>query len=225
MTGPAARPPGATARRLRAWHRWVLVLGLLALATGVALWPRDEAAVDPVAAPAVTRPAPDLAALRSEAALAPCPAPHPDSSHDPSGPLAGLLLPCLGAEGVVDLGRALAGRPALLNVWGSWCAPCRSELPALQAYAELPDAVELVGVNVEDTEAAALSLLAALGVRFPSVTDPEGRLRTALQVPPALPASYVVFPDGRAQRIVPPVVFTDAEQVRLVVRRYLGVGG
>lgn len=224
MTGPAARPPGAAARRLRAWHRWALVLGMLALAAGVALWPRDEAAVDPVAAPTATRPAPDLAALRSEAALAPCPAPQPGSPA-PAGPLAGLRLPCLGTEGVVDLGSALAGRPALLNVWGSWCAPCRSELPVLQAYAELPDAVELVGVNVEDIEASSLSLLASLGVRFPSVTDPEGRLRAALQVPPALPASHVVFPDGRVQRIVPPVVFTDAEQVRLVVRRYLGVGG
>ena len=224
MTTPAARPPGAPARRLRAWHQWALVLGLLALAAGVALWPRDGAAVAPVAAPAATRPPPDLAVLRSEAALTPCPTPQPDAPA-PSGPLAGLRLPCLGAEGVVELGRALAGRPALLNVWGSWCAPCRSELPALQAYAELPDAVELVGVNVEDTDASALSLLASLDVRFPSVTDPEGRLRTALQVPPALPASYVVFPDGRVRRIVPPVVFTDAEQVRLVVRRYLGAGG
>jgi thiol-disulfide isomerase/thioredoxin len=190
----------------------------------VALWPRGPEPTTPApttAAPsASTASDTDLAPLRAAAGLDPCPA---ASGAPAAGPLAGVTVPCLGAPGTVDLGAALAGRPALLNVWASWCAPCRAELPALAEYAARADAVPVIGVDVQDDPRSALALLRELGVTLPSVTDPDDALRGALAVPPALPISYVVRADGTVARVDPPTPFTSADEVAAAVER-LGAG-
>jgi len=210
--------------------RWVLVTALLAVALVVALWPRSSPPTAPISAGATSagaaRPAGDsarLEQLRSRAALQPCPA-APAGSSPVRGPLSGLVLPCLGHPGTVDLGAALAGRPALLNLWGPLCQPCIEELPALAAYAAEPGAVQVVGVEVQQLPEGALDLLAVLNVRFPSVSDPDGTLRAALGAPPVLPLSYVVSADGRVDQVNPPEVLRTPAQVRAVVARYLGPG-
>jgi thiol-disulfide isomerase/thioredoxin len=136
--------------------------------------------------------------------------------------LSGVELPCLGAPGTVDLGTALAGRPALLNLWGPLCRPCVEELPALAGYAAEPGAIPVLGVEVQRLPEGALHMLAELDVHYPSVSDPEGRLRAALGAPPVLPLSFVVSADGRVSQVNPPEVLRSPEQVRAVVERYLG---
>lgn len=212
--------------------RWVLVTALLALALVVALWPRASQTTVPasrgatqlgqLAQPATGPPA-SIDQLRSRAALQPCPAAHSGST-SVRGPLSGLVVPCLGQPGMVDMGTALAGRPALLNLWGPLCQPCAQELPALAAYAAEPGAVPVLGVEVQRLPEGALDLLAALNVHYPSVSDPDGRLRAALSAPPVLPLSYVVSADGRVSQVNPPEVLRSPEQVRAVVARYLGPG-
>ncbi len=200
--------------------RGLLASALLAVTLVVVLWPRAS----PTGTPPVTTGSPSgIDQLRSRAALQPCPA-APAGATGAPGPLAGLALPCLGRPGTVDLAAALAGRPALLNLWGPLCQPCTQELPALAAYSTEPDAVPVLGVEVQRLPEGALSTLAELDVHYPSVSDPEGRLRAALGAPPVIPLTYLVSADGRVHQLNPPEVLRSAAQVRAVVARYLGPG-
>lgn len=194
---------------------------VLLVALGVfALWPRPSAgptAPDGPAAPqAVTVPEAELAPLRTAAALPACPVPGTPGA---AGPLSGVTVACLGAEGPVDLGSVAAGGPVLLNLWASWCAPCREELPALAGYAARPGAVPVLLVDVDDDPRAALRTLDELGVALPSALDTGTAVRSALAVPPGLPYSFLARPDGSVERVDPPVPFTDADDVAAAVAR------
>lgn len=221
-------------------------VGVLALWPRAADPTPSGAPTGPAAAAADRRSPPpmdaDLAGLRQRANLAPCPspapglgpasglgpAPQPSSAPEPSSAgtsrpasVPGIAVPCLGAPGTVDLGAALAGRAALLNVWASWCGPCREEIPALAGYTTRPGSVPVIGVNVQDQPAAALSLLADLGAHYPSVADSDGALWSALHVPSIIPFSYIVYPGGAIRPITPPMVFHSPDQVSRTVAHYL----
>jgi thiol-disulfide isomerase/thioredoxin len=65
------------------------------------------------------------------------------------------------------------GRVVVVNFWGSWCAPCREEAPALAVTAEQyrPAGVAFLGVDVRDTTASALAFVRDFGIPYPSVSD------------------------------------------------------
>lgn len=68
----------------------------------------------------------------------------------------------------------LAGldKPAVVNVWASWCVPCRSEAPLLdEAYAQHGDEIEFIGVDVQDSQAGAKQFLAEFGLGFDHFFD------------------------------------------------------
>jgi thiol-disulfide isomerase/thioredoxin len=194
--------------------RWLVAGLIVAAAVAVAVWPRSGPAP---ASPA----APDLGPARANAALRPCP---PASGPVPGGltALSKVRVECLADGSAVDLGAVLAaGRPVLVNLWATWCQPCKEELPVLAAYAAEPGAAPVVGLAVRSEPAGALDLLAALRVRFANLLDPDGAAVRALKVPDALPASYVIGSDGTVHFISDPRLFRSVDQVRETVAGYL----
>ncbi|TVT51666.1 TlpA family protein disulfide reductase [Amycolatopsis rhizosphaerae] len=184
--------------------KWALAVGVLLIGVIVAVLPRGNGTTTP-----------DLSAARSAAALAPCPNGAGDVPQ-----LRGVSVPCLGDGSTIDLGRVLGGETTLVNLWATWCEPCKTELPVLAAYANSPGAVRVLEVQVASSASDGLDLLTRLGVHLPSVFDGEGGtgpVRDALKVPSALPASYLVTPDGKVRFISNPRVFHNADEVRAAV--------
>lgn len=67
---------------------------------------------------------------------------------------------------------AALDKPAVVNVWASWCLPCRSEAPLLdQAHSEYGDEIEFIGVDVQDNQTAAKEFLAEYGLDFDHFFD------------------------------------------------------
>lgn len=96
------------------------------------------------------------------------------------------------------------GQVVVLNVWGSWCGPCRAEADDLERLSGQTRAqgVRFLGINTRDRDrAAAQSFVRAHGLGFPSLHDPTGEL--LLRFPPALlnpqtiPSTLVIDRRGR----------------------------
>ncbi len=137
------------------------------------------------------------------------------------GALPSLRLACLGGEGSVDL-ATLRG-PAVVNLWASWCKPCREELPLLARLDERAgDRLAVVGIDVQDgAPEAAVDLARGAGVTYPQLSDPEATTRGPLRVV-GLPQTVFVDAQGRmvATERVP---FTSYDDLTAAVRRHLEV--
>jgi cytochrome c biogenesis protein CcmG, thiol:disulfide interchange protein DsbE len=91
--------------------------------------------------------------------------------------------------------RDLDGKVTVVNVWASWCAPCRQEHPLLMELARDP-AIRVVGINYKDNPENARRFLGALGNPFSAVgADPSGRAAIDWGVY-GVPETFVVGPDG-----------------------------
>ncbi len=113
------------------------------------------------------------------------------------GPTPGFALPELTDPSATLSLAQLKGRPVLVNFWASWCVPCRKEMPVLEAtYRRVGDRVAFLGVDTNDTRAAALSFLRQTGVTYPSAYDPHGTAATAYGLF-GLPTTVLVSPEGR----------------------------
>jgi thiol-disulfide isomerase/thioredoxin len=123
----------------------------------------------------------------------PCPV-QPDTPATGGDLLPALRFDCLGG-GTLNLGRA-PGVPTVVNLWASWCGPCRDELPVMQQFADAAGGkVDVVGVVSKDGREQATSFAADAGAGFPSAFDGDGELMTQLGLN-ALPYTYLLDAQG-----------------------------
>ena len=113
----------------------------------------------------------------------------------------GEAMPLVGAP---DEQRSLTderGKVVVVNFWASWCGPCRTEQPDLNAAHErLPDdEVAFLGVNIEDSQTNAQAHVREFGIAYPSLFDPGTRFASRWQGvgPRTIPSTMIIDAQGR----------------------------
>lgn len=99
----------------------------------------------------------------------------------------------------------LRGQPVMLNIWASWCLPCRVEMPAIERVYQRhrADGLVVVGLNVtaQDSEAAARAFAEEFGLTFPIVLDRDGRASAQYDLL-GLPSTYFIDREGIVRDVI-----------------------
>jgi thiol-disulfide isomerase/thioredoxin len=160
----------------------------------------------------------DLRALKAKIGMRDC------ASGPGGGDLPDITLPCLGGGTSVDL-ASLKG-PMVLSLWQAGCAPCRKEMPALQAFDDAyGDRVPVIGIDFADQyPGSALQEAGRRQVTYPSLADPGGDLQGFDEFAkiPGMPTMYFVDSSGKIAYQRSGGV-DSADEVADLVREHLGV--
>ena len=131
----------------------------------------------------------------------------------------GAVLDCLdGSQGVAA--DSIVG-PALINVWGTWCAPCRQELPHFAHYLAKHDSVQIIGIAVEEKNMADVrKFVETHGMTWPILYDEDGSTRGKFGM--GVPVTWFIDASGKVthKKYGP---FKSLEEIELSVIKYLGV--
>jgi thiol-disulfide isomerase/thioredoxin len=109
--------------------------------------------------------------------------------------------PALGSTQTIST-QDFRGKVVVINVWGSWCPPCRKEAPDLQAASvETKDIAQFVGITSKDYDPApAEAFVRSFKITYPSIYDPTGKVLLAFagELPPsAIPSTMIIDKNGR----------------------------
>ncbi len=100
---------------------------------------------------------------------------------------------------------ALKGQAVLINIWATWCPPCRAEMPAIQALYEeySPQGLVVLGVNstIQDEPLKIAPFVEEYGLTFPILLDETGEVTRVYEVR-ALPSSFFIDRQGRIHEVV-----------------------
>ena len=132
----------------------------------------------------------------------------------------GIYMDCLDRTDGASLG-ALRG-PMIVNVWGSWCGPCKEEMPYLRSfYDKAKGKVALIGVDVEEaTFDDGRLFVERNGIVWPNLYDPDGRSRKYFGL--GVPVTWFIAADGSVAGKKIGVLKNEKELITLT-DKYLGV--
>jgi thiol-disulfide isomerase/thioredoxin len=110
---------------------------------------------------------------------------------------------------------AAPGKVLVLNVWASWCSPCRAEAPALQEMSSAHPEVQFLGVLTRDSLVAARAFVTRFGITYPSLTDDAILLKFHGQLTPnAIPTTLIIDTEGKiAARISGEITYSALEDL------------
>jgi cytochrome c biogenesis protein CcmG, thiol:disulfide interchange protein DsbE len=117
---------------------------------------------------------------------------------EPGDAVPSTALPTLEGQGTGSVAD-YRGRWVLVNVWASWCVPCRDESPALERFyrAHGGQRFAVLGVDANDLSGDALSFVRRYGVTYPQLRDGSGDFSQGELGTTGVPESFLVSPDGK----------------------------
>jgi thiol-disulfide isomerase/thioredoxin len=107
----------------------------------------------------------------------------------------------------------MRGKKIILNVWATWCAPCKEELPNLQVFSDLqdPDKVVVLTLNVKEPPSRAQTFMRSQQIKLPLISDPQGEWAHKLGIK-VYPSTLLIDSQGQIKwRIVGEVDWTAVE--------------
>ena len=117
------------------------------------------------------------------------------------------------------------GQVVLLNVWATWCAPCRVEMPGIQALHEAyaPRGLKVVAVSIDDagTEESIRKFAKAFGLTFEILHDAPGAIQRAYQTT-GVPETFVIGADGVIRKKVIGAVDWNSPANRALIAQLVG---
>ena len=139
-------------------------------------------------------------------------------------PIPGFSFPLLidGEAGDSVSLTAFRGKLVYLDVWASWCAPCRQSMPVLDQWrSEYSDqGFEVVAVNVDEELSDAVKFLRRTPVSYPVLLDPNAKLPRTLSLV-GMPTSYLIGPDGVVLYKHTGFKESDVEEIRATIESFL----
>ena len=132
----------------------------------------------------------------------------------------GTELECLDGSAGITL-EALRG-PAVVNVWGSWCGPCKEEIPFfVDFYSKAKGKLTLLGIDVEEAKVSdGRHFVETRGITWPNLYDPDGRTASTLGM--GVPITY--FVDAQGVTVYKKIgVITSVQELEALTEKYLGI--
>lgn len=132
----------------------------------------------------------------------------------------GLALPCLDGKSTLHF-SALRG-PLIVNVWGSWCAPCKDEVPIIRSfYEKAKSQLQILGVDVEEAKKSdGIAFVVENGMTWPNAIDPDGRSRGYFGM--GVPVTWFIDTNGAVVHKKIGVIKSEQE-LRDLTRQYLNI--
>ena len=144
----------------------------------------------------------------------------------PAGQVVGTALPEAVVSNVeggrIDL-AAFKGRPVLVNLWATWCGPCRREMPALERLSKEQSGLTVVAIDQREDPAIVRSYVKRFGVTFAVGIDDSQQLGTDLHLT-GLPSSFFVDRDGVIREAVDGEMTYDMMSAKARARRASSAG-
>jgi len=130
----------------------------------------------------------------------------------------GIAFPCLDGKSTIRF-AALRG-PLIVNVWGSWCAPCKEEIPFFRSF-YAKNQIQILGVDVEEAKNSdGVKFVLENGMTWPSVVDPDGRSRELFGM--GVPVTWFIDKSGAVVHKKIGVLKSETE-LRDLARKYLHI--